>query len=191
MGNQAYCEAVLAKLQALNMSIGSYEELLQKHPNGRLEKRDIALALSRHYDIPIDLVYDDYLSKRGKRLAYVPDQTPYAPYQEVIKAILKDKACPVLCHPLNYALADFELLQLISDFKRICGNNVAAMETLYKTHTQEQVSTLQALCSQFDLYESTASDLHGNSPFETLNHHFPAAPIDRLLKAHKARSSTY
>ena len=186
--NRSYYENIRKKLNALDLDIGSYDALLQKKGLKQLEKKDIAMELSEQKHIPLDKIYEDYLSTRGKQLCYVPDETEYIPYQIAIDAILKENGIPILCHPLKYQLADFELLTLIEDFRQCCHDAAAGMETMYGHYTAEQVQTLQALCRGNGLYESVGSDYHGISPSDTLLHRFPISVTETLLQAQKKQT---
>ena len=179
-----YLTAILEKLKALGIDVGTYDELLSSNPRSKYVGRmHIAKEMqNRGYVSSADEAFDVYMGAHGQRLAYVANPLKYVTLEEAVDAILCAGGVPVLAH-LYYYLLDAEgERELVRRFKELAGDR-AAMEVEYAAYDRPQRDALRALADEFGLMYSCASDYHGNLEGETLAHHFDAALCAPLLKA--------
>ena len=180
-----YLTAILDKLRALGIDVGTYDELQAKNSRSRhFGRMQIGKEMvKRGYVKTVDEAFDIYMGAHGQRLAYVPNPLKYVTLEEGIDAILSAGGIPVLAH-LYYYLLDAEGERaLVRRFKELAGDR-AAMEVEYAAYDRAQRDALRAIADEFGLMYSCASDYHGNLEGETLAHKFdPAlcAPLLRLL----------
>lgn len=180
-----YLTAILDKLRALGIDVGTYDELQARNSRSRhFGRMQIGKEMvKRGYVKSVDEAFDVYMGAHGQRLAYVPNPLKYVTLEEGIDAILSAGGVPVLAH-LYYYLLDAEGERaLVRRFKELAGDK-AAMEVEYAAYSRAQRDALRAIADEFGLMYSCASDYHGNLEGETLAHKFdPAlcAPLLRLL----------
>ena len=180
-----YLTAILDKLRALGIDVGTYDELQARNSRSRhFGRMQIGKEMvKRGYVKTVDEAFDIYMGAHGQRLAYVPNPLKYVTLEEGIDAILSAGGVPVLAH-LYYYLLDAEGERaLVRRFKELAGDK-AAMEVEYAAYSRAQRDALRAIADEFGLMYSCASDYHGNLEGETLAHKFdPAlcAPLLRLL----------
>ena len=179
-----YLSAILEKLRALGIDVGTYDELQAANPNSRhFGRMQIAKEMQRRgYVSTADEAFDVYMGAHGQRLAYVANQLKYVTLEEAVEAILSAGGIPVLAH-LYYYLLDAEGERaLVRRFKELAGEK-AAMEVHYAAYTPAQRESLAAIADEFGLMHSCASDFHGNLADETLAHGFRREQCAPLLDA--------
>ena len=177
-----YLTAILEKLRALGINVGTYDELQAANPNSRhFGRMQIAKEMQRRgYVATADEAFDVYMGAHGQRLAYVANPLKYVTLEEAVEAILDAGGIPVLAH-LYYYLLDAEGERaLVRRFRDLAGEK-AAMEVHYAAYTPEQRATLGAIADEFGLMHSCASDFHGNLADETLAHGFRREQCAPLL----------
>lgn len=180
-----YLTAILDKLLAQGIDVGTYDELQAMNARSRhFGRMQIGKEMvKRGYVKTVDEAFDIYMGAHGQRLAYVPNPLKYVTLEEAVDAILSAGGVPVLAH-LYYYLLDAEGERaLVRRFKELAGDR-AAMEVEYAAYDRAQRDALRAIADEFGLMYSCASDYHGNLEGETLAHKFdPAlcAPLLRLL----------
>lgn len=178
-----YLTAILDKLRALSLDVGTYDELQAANPHSRhFGRMQIAKEMvNRGYVNSADEAFDIYMGAHGQRLAYVANPLKYVSLEEAVEAILSAGGVPVLAH-LYYYLLDAEGERaLVRRFKELAGDR-AAMEVEYAAYDRAQRDTLGALADEFGLMHSCASDYHGNLEGETLAHGFDRALSGPLLE---------
>ena len=178
-----YLTAILDKLRALGLDVGTYDELQAANPHSRhFGRMQIAREMvNRGYVSSADEAFDIYMGAHGQRLAYVANPLKYVSLEEAVEAILSAGGVPVLAH-LYYYLLDAEGERaLIRRFKELAGDK-AAMEVEYAAYDRAQRDALKALADEFGLMHSCASDYHGNLEGETLAHGFDRALSEPLLE---------
>lgn len=179
-----YLSAILEKLRALGIDVGTYDELQAANPNSRhFGRMQIAKEMQRRgYVATADEAFDVYMGAHGQRLAYVANPLKYVTLEEAVEAILDAGGVPVLAH-LYYYLLDVEGERaLVRRFRELAGDK-AAMEVHYAAYTPEQRESLAAIADEFGLMHSCASDFHGNLADETLAHGFRREQCAPLLDA--------
>ena len=179
-----YLSAILEKLRALGIDVGTYDELQAANPNSRhFGRMQIAKEMQRRgYVSTADEAFDVYMGAHGQRLAYVANPLKYVTLEEAVEAILDAGGVPVLAH-LYYYLLDAEGERaLVRRFKELAGEK-AAMEVHYAAYTPAQRESLAAIADEFGLMHSCASDFHGNLADETLAHGFRREQCAPLLDA--------
>ena len=179
-----YLTAILEKLRALGIDVGTYDELQAANPNSRhFGRMQIAKERQRRgYVATADEAFDVYMGAHGQRLAYVANPLKYVTLEEAMEAILDAGGIPVLAH-LYYYLLDAEGERaLVRRFKELAGEK-AAMEVHYAAYSPEQRAALGAIADEFGLMHSCASDFHGNLADETLAHGFRRELCAPLLDA--------
>lgn len=179
-----YLSAILEKLRALGIDVGTYDELQAANPHSRhFGRMQIAKEMQRRgYVATADEAFDVYMGAHGQRLAYVANPLKYVTLEEAVEAILDAGGIPVLAH-LYYYLLDAEGERaLVRRFKELAGEK-AAMEVHYAAYNPEQRAALGAIADEFGLMHSCASDFHGNLADETLAHSFGRELCAPLLDA--------
>lgn len=179
-----YLSAILEKLRALGIDVGTYDELQAANPNSRhFGRMQIAKEMQRRgYVATADEAFDVYMGAHGQRLAYVANPLKYVTLEEAVEAILDAGGVPVLAH-LYYYLLDAEGERaLVRRFQELAGEK-AAMEVHYAAYTPAQRESLAAIADEFGLMHSCASDFHGNLADETLAHGFRREQCAPLLDA--------
>ena len=179
-----YLSAILEKLRALGIDVGTYDELQAANPNSRhFGRMQIAKEMQRRgYVATADEAFDVYMGAHGLRLAYVANPLKYVTLEEAVEAILDAGGIPVLAH-LYYYLLDAEGERaLVRRFRELAGD-MAAMEVHYAAYTPDQRTALGAIADEFALMHSCASDFHGNLADETLAHGFGRELCTPLLDA--------
>ena len=177
-----YLTAILDKLRALGLDVGTYDELQAANPRSRhFGRMQIAKEMvNRGYVNSADEAFDVYMGAHGQRLAYVANPLKYVTLEEAVDAILAAGGIPVLAHLYYYLLDSDGERALVRRFKELAGDK-AAMEVEYAAYDRAQRDALRALADEFGLMYSCASDYHGNLEGETLAHHFDAALCAPLL----------
>lgn len=177
-----YINAILAKLAALNIFVGDYDELeAAAGESTHFGRMLIAQRMvERGYVRSIDEAFDTYLGVHGKKLAYVPNPLRYVSLEQATAAVIAAGGIAVLAHLYYYCLTEEGYRRLLARFKELTGDR-GAMETHYSIYDQATRAGLTALAQEFDLMESCASDYHGQNPEEHLDHRFPAAVCAPLL----------
>ena len=179
-----YLSAILEKLRALGIDVGTYDELQAANPESRhFGRMQIDKEMQRRgYVATADEAFDVYMGAHGRRLAYIANPLKYVSLEEAVEAILSAGGIPVLAH-LYYYLLDHEGERaLVRRFRELAGDR-AAMEVHYAAFYPEQRRALAAIADEFGLMHSCASDFHGNLEGETLAHGFTRALCAPLLEA--------
>ena len=179
-----YLTAILEKLKALGIDVGTYDELQAANPESRhFGRMQIAREMvNRGYVSTADEAFDIYMGAHGQRLAYVANPLKYVSLEEAVEAILEAGGVPVLAHLYYYLLDSEGERALVRRFKELAGDR-AAMEVHYAAYTREQREALAAIADEFGLMHSCASDYHGNLEGETLAHGFTRELCAPLLTA--------
>ena len=180
-----YLTAILDKLLAQGIDVGTYDELQAANARSRhFGRMQIGKEMvKRGYVKSVDEAFDVYMGAHGQRLAYVPNPLKYVTLEEAVDAILSAGGVPVLAHLYYYLLDDAGNRALVRRFKELAGDK-AAMEVEYAAYDRAQRDALRAIADEFGLMYSCASDYHGNLEGETLAHGFDpslCAPLLRLL----------
>ena len=178
-----YLSAILDKLRALGLDVGTYDELQAANPHSRhFGRMQIAKEMvGRGYVNSADEAFDIYMGAHGQRLAYVANPLKYVSLEEAVEAILSAGGVPVLAHLYYYLLDSEGERALVRRFKELAGDR-AAMEVEYAAYDRAQRDALGKLADEFGLMHSCASDYHGNLEGETLAHHFDRALAGPLLE---------
>ena len=178
-----YLTAILDKLRALGLDVGTYDELQAANPHSRhFGRMQIAKEMvNRGYVNSADEAFDIYMGAHGQRLAYVANPLKYVSLEEAVEAILSAGGVPVLAHLYYYLLDSEGERALVRRFKELAGDK-AAMEVEYAAYDRAQRDALKALADEFGLMHSCASDYHGNLEGETLAHGFDRALSGPLLE---------
>ena len=178
-----YLTAILDKLRALGLDVGTYDELQAANPHSRhFGRMQIAKEMvNRGYVNSADEAFDIYMGAHGQRLAYVANPLKYVSLEEAVEAILSAGGVPVLAHLYYYLLDSEGERALVRRFKELAGEK-AAMEVEYAAYDRAQRDALGALADEFGLMHSCASDYHGNLEGETLAHGFDRALSRPLLE---------
>ena len=180
-----YLTAILNKLLALGIDVGTYDELQAANARSKhFGRMQIGKEMvKRGYVSSVDEAFDVYMGAHGQRLAYVANPLKYVTLEEAVEAILAAGGIPVLAHLYYYLLDEQGERALVRRFRELAGDK-AAMEVEYAAYSRQQRDALRAIADEHGLMYSCASDFHGNLEGETLAHHFdPAlcAPILKLL----------
>ena len=178
-----YLTAILDKLLALGIDVGTYDELQAANPRSRhFGRMQIAKKMQkRGYVSSADEAFDVYMGAHGQRLAYVANPLKYVTLEEAVDAILSAGGIPVLAHLYYYLLDSEGERELVRRFKELAGDR-AAMEVEYAAYSRQQRDALRSIADEFGLMYSCASDYHGNLEGETLFHHFDPSLCAPLLK---------
>lgn len=179
---QPYIDAILDRLRSCGIDLGSYRDLCEKLNGKRhIGRMDIAKILMERGDVSsIEEGFDEYVGGHGKRRAYVPNKLRYVSLRDAVEAILDAGGIPVLAHLYYYLLNDEENDALLRRFKNLAGEK-GAMEVYYSLYDQPCRETLLALSRKHGLMCSAASDFHGYSESDTLDHHFSSTDCGDLL----------
>lgn len=116
-----------------------------------------AKALLNHgYVKTMEEAFAKYLNEDS--VYYVPRQkvTP----AQAVSVLLKNKALPILAHPLLYHLPDNELEELIAYLK---AAGLVGLEAYHSTTSPENVKRLLLLAKKYQLLISGGSDFHGSN----------------------------
>ncbi len=178
-----YINAILAKLRACGVEVGTYETLQAKHPESRhLGRMSIAQEMwERGYVSSVDEAFDLYIGSHGQRRAYVENPLKYVTVEQAVEAIRDAGGIAVLAHLFYYGMTQEQGEALVRQFKTLAGSD-GGMEVAYGRYDETQRAYLRALADENDLLYSAASDFHGQNPEETLAHHFPRALCTKLLE---------
>ena len=179
-----YLSAILEKLRALGIDVGTYDELQAANPHSRhFGRMQIAKEMQRRgYVATADEAFDVYMGAHGQRLAYVANPLKYVTLEEAVEAILSAGGIPVLAHLYYYLLDAVGERALVRRFRELAGEK-AAMEVHYAAYSPEQRAALGAIADEFGLMHSCASDFHGKLAEETLALGFRREQCAPLLDA--------
>lgn len=178
-----YINAILDKLKALHIDVGTFEDL-QAASDGSPHFGRMIIAkkmVEKGYVKTVNEAFDVYLGAHGQRKAYVPNPLQYVHLEEAVSAILAAGGIPVLAHLYYYQLPLEENHRLIGYFRHLAGRD-AAMETEYGQYDASQRQQLQQLADMYGLMHSCGSDYHGQNPDETLEHGFEAWECEPLVR---------
>ena len=177
-----YINAILNRLSLCGIDLGDYGDLCKLYPNKRhIGRMDIAKTMKeRGFVSSVDQAFNVYIGAFGERRAFVPNPLRYVSMEEAVRAVVNAGGAAVLAHLFYYPLSMNESERLVKRFKELAGSN-GAMEVFYSLYDQEQRKTLMELTDKYDLMYSAASDFHGQSEMDTLDHHFLKASCSKLL----------
>ena len=179
-----YINAILEKLGALGIDVGTYDDLQAANPDsnhfGRMQIAEE--MVNRGYVATIDEGFDTYLGAHGQRLAYVANPLTYVQLEDAIDTVLAAGGIPVLAHLYYYLMSDADhriLVRTVAERSRGRGG----METEYAPYTPQQRAQLRSIADEYGLMHSCASDYHGKMVGETLAHGFRVDECRPLLEA--------
>ena len=178
-----YINALLEKLAAYHIDIGTYDTLRAANPDSRhIGRMHLAKAMAEQgYVSSVEEAFDVYLGAFGQRLAYVKNPLQYASLAETVEAILAAGGIPVLAHLYYYQLSEEENLRLVRYFKELAGD-AAAMEVEYGRYPRHIRDRLAAIAAEYGLMPSAGSDYHAQAAFETLDHRIPLSACAQLAE---------
>ena len=132
-----------------------YDEILQSHPEGTVNRAVIATTmLEKGYVSSINEAFDGVLSVNAG--FYVPPQR--LTFFNAIALLRYVEAVPVLAHPfLNLKTED----RLRACLQEAVPRGLVAMETLYSSYSPETEAAARRIAREFGLLESGGSDFHG------------------------------
>ena len=89
-----YLTAILDKLRALGLDVGTYDELQAANPHSRhFGRMQIAKEMvNRGYVSSADEAFDIYMGAHGQRLAYVANPLKYVSLEEAVEADVRNNA---------------------------------------------------------------------------------------------------
>ena len=155
------------------------DKLREKYPDSVVGRPHFAAALVElGLASSVKDAFDRYLSIGQKYFR----RRQYIPLEEAFAVIRDAGGKAVLAHPLQYRLAEPELLQMISVMK---DAGAVGMECLYFGYRPEQMQYLQDLAKRFDLCVTGGSDYHGSRQPE-IETGDPLVPYE-LLEALRCR----
>ena len=127
-----YINAILAKLGALGIDVGTYDDLQAANPDsnhfGRMQIAEE--MVNRGYVKTINEAFDIYMGAHGQRLAYVANPLTYVRLEEAVGTVLAAGGIPVLAHLYYYLLDEQDSRSLVQTVARL-GQGRAGMETEY------------------------------------------------------------
>lgn len=179
-----YINAILEKLKALDITVGTFEDL-QAASDGSPHFGRMIIAkkmVENGYVSTVNEAFDVYLGAHGKRKAYVPNPLRYVSLDKAVTAILAAGGYPVLAHLFYYQLPDEENQRLVGYFRHLSGYK-GAMEVEYSQYSRQQRQQLQILADQYGLMYSCGSDYHGQNPDETLEQGFEGWQCELLVRS--------
>ena len=167
-------EAILLKLKACGIDLGSFEDIQSKFPGKHIARTQIAMAMVDCGVVDsIEDAYDIYIGDYGMKKAYVDNPYTYASIDKVCKMIQEANGLAVLAHPLSYALEQCEMEELLEIFLKSGGK---AMEVFYGKYSDEEKAFLLNLAAKYGMMISCASDFHRyDDKCGRLDYHFPYA----------------
>ena len=171
-------KAIIQKLDGIGIHIDAEDAL--KSIKGTAGRSMAARALvAKGFCKNISEAFEKYLS-RG-RPAYIENQAMTS--VEAIKLIKQNGGIACLAHPYRIGLSEMELSVLIKRFK---DYGLDAIETIYPTHSPQEISFLRRQCDKNKLIPSIGSDFHGGAyrgaaPASTGGSGLTAKEAERLL----------
>jgi len=145
--------AIIQKLNQLGLDIDAAETLSSIKGTAGRSMAARALVL-KGYCKNISEAFEKYLS-RGKP-AYIENQSLSS--CEAISLIKQSGGIASLAHPYRIGISEMELSALIRRFK---DYGLDAVETIYPTHSPQDIAFLRRQCDQNKLLPSIGSDFHG------------------------------
>lgn len=147
--------AIIRKLDALGMHIDA--EFALSSIKGTAGRSMAARALvANGYCQNTGEAFEKYLS-RGKP-AYIENQAMTS--AEAIRIIKQNNGIACLAHPYRIGLSEMELSVLIKRFK---DYGLDAVETIYPSHSPQEIRFLRRQCDKNKLVPSVGSDFHGGA----------------------------
>lgn len=146
-------KAIIQRLDAIGIHIDAEETLTSL--KGTAGRSMAARALvAKGYCRNVSEAFEKYLS-RG-RPAYIENQAMTS--SEAINLIKQNGGTACLAHPYRIGLSEMELSVLIKRFK---DYGLDAVETIYPTHSPQEINFLRRQCDKNKLVPSLGSDFHG------------------------------
>jgi len=175
---------MVEKLNAMGKPV-TWERVQAFAGEGAVGRPHIALALVEAGHVAtVNEAFDLYLSRNGP--AYV-ERDRLSP-EEVVGLILSVGGMATLAHPREL-LASGSLDDLLGALKRA---GLTGMEVYYQDYLPEEVETLRALASKFELIPLGGSDYHGlggPQQREPGNIPLPMEPVEQLLSLARDRGA--
>ena len=148
---------VFAKLNDLGLYITPEDLAIDNPPETVLTRAHFAAALyKKGYVKTRNEAFDKYIG-HGKP-AYIP-RVKLTP-TECIEMIHLAGGLAVLAHPNLYGFTSTERNLMLAALKDL---GLDGIETLYPTHTQEDVADLLDLCLKYSFFPTGGSDFHGDN----------------------------
>ncbi len=148
---------IFEKLNALGLYITPEDLALDSPLETVLTRAHFATALyKKGYVKTRNEAFDKYIG-HGKP-AYIP-RVKFTP-KECIETIHLAGGLAVLAHPHLYGFTSTERNLMLAELKDL---GLDGVETLYPTHTQEDVADLLNLCLKYNLFPTGGSDFHGDN----------------------------
>lgn len=150
---------ICAKLQSLGMGDITVEGAAAFSKGEVVARPHIAqMMIARGYVSSIREAFNRYIGAGAP--AYVPRVRPSA--EECIEMISAAGGLAVLAHPAQTRLSDDNLEKLLARLKDV---GLWGLESIYSSHSPEQICKYLSLADKFGLYSTAGSDFHGaNSP---------------------------
>lgn len=183
INRRPYVNAILTRLQACGINLGTYDDIAKAFPETKyIGRMAIAkLLVKGGYCETVDAAFDMYLGAFGQRKAYVNQLLRYIPMEELIAAIIEAKALPILCHLKYYQLGSEEEERLVQYYKQILCHYPGGLEVSYARYSADVQQYCADLCRKYDLLPSVGSDYHGAERWETLLNRFPIEGCREIL----------
>ena len=180
---QIYIEGILEKLRAVDVHIGTYDDLVGKYGVYIGRPQVAAEIVACGYAETVNQAMDEYIGNFGKKRAFFenPQKENMPSLEEVIHAIHSSKGLPILAHLYYYKLNELDEHRLLKAFRSMAGIS-GGMEVDYRVYNKEQREKLGKMAKQYDLFPSSASDFHGLFDFDGLDNYFPADIYDEIIK---------
>lgn len=183
LDRRPYIQAILDKLAAHGIHVGSYADL-EAAADGSQHFGRMLIAqrmAAMGYVAGVREAFDRYLGAQGERRAYVPNPLRYVSLEQAVAGILEAGGIPVLAHLYYYRLTDSENRRLVAYFSGLARGR-GAMEVEYGFYTRAQRDALGALADEWGLLHSGGSDYHGQDPAETLENAPDASCCAQLVR---------
>lgn len=174
---------MVSRLNAAGYAIG-YDEIKAANPDKYINRVPVARALTeKGYVGSVDEAFKTVLSEKAG--FYVP--TGGLVLTEVIAALRKSGALPILAHPLQ----ELTVQALYDMLPELIEAGLVGMETYHSSYTDEMIETALCIAEEFHLLASGGSDFHGdNKPTIRLgegkgNLFIDASVYETLAAAHR------
>ena len=117
-GKEVYVAAILTDLETRGIHISMEEVLSVERKCEHVGRHEIAKVLvSKMLESDIDAAYDHQIGNFSPY--YIPSMRyiHYASMEDIVRLVRINGGIPILAHPYGYSMNEFEIEQLIADFK--------------------------------------------------------------------------